>query len=90
MSRPFVSVIVPTYNRRRFIPHLIANFKAQDYPQEHMELVVFDDGTDKVKDLFDASDLKNVRYFEEEEKQNKLNVKIKIKTLRKQILFKKS
>lgn len=35
-----------------------------------MELVVFDDGTDKVKDLFDASDLKNVRYFEEEEKQN--------------------
>ena len=70
MSRPFVSVIVPTYNRRRFIPYLISNFKAQDYPQELMELVVFDDGTDKVKDLFDASDLKNVRYFEEEEKQN--------------------
>jgi len=43
MSRPFVSVIVPTYNRRRFIPHLISNFKAQDYPQELMELVVFDD-----------------------------------------------
>ena len=68
--RPFVSVIVPTYNRRRFIPHLISNFLAQDYPQERMELVVFDDGTDKVKDLFDASGLKNVHYIQEEEKMN--------------------
>ena len=62
MSRPFVSVLTPTYNRRQFIPIAIACFKAQTYPQDRMEWIVLDDGTDKVGDLFAASGLKNVRY----------------------------
>lgn len=62
MSRPFVSVLTPTYNRRKFIPTAIACFKAQTYPQDRMEWIVLDDGTDKVGDLFAASGLKNVRY----------------------------
>lgn len=62
MSRPFVSVLTPTYNRRQFIPAAIACFKAQTYPQDRMEWIVLDDGTDKVGDLFAASGLKNVRY----------------------------
>ena len=70
MSRPFVSVLTPTYNRRRFIPALIKCFKAQEYPQARMEWLILDDGTDKVKDLFDASGLTNVRYYSEESKQN--------------------
>ena len=70
MSRPFVSVLTPTYNRRRFIPALIKCFKAQDYPQSRMEWLILDDGTDKVKDLFDAAGLTNVRYYSEEQKQN--------------------
>jgi len=80
MSRPFVSVLTPTYNRRRFIPHLIACFKAQKYPQERMEWIILDDGTDKVGDIFAASGLKNVRYYTEDvklnigAKRNKLNV----------------
>jgi glycosyltransferase involved in cell wall biosynthesis len=79
MSRPFVSVLTPTYNRRRFIPHLIKCFKAQKYPQERMEWIIFDDGTDKVGDIFAASGLKNVRYYSEDiklnigAKRNKLN-----------------
>lgn len=79
MSRPFVSVLTPTYNRRKFIPHLIACFKHQEYPQERMEWIILDDGTDKVGDLFDASGLKNVRYYSEDiklnigAKRNKLN-----------------
>ena len=40
----------------------IACFKAQTYPQDRMEWIVLDDGTDKVGDLFAASGLKNVRY----------------------------
>lgn len=60
--RPFVSVLTPTYNRRQFIPIAIACFKAQTYPQDRMEWIVLDDGTDKVGDLFAASGLKNVRY----------------------------
>ena len=61
-ARPFVSVLTPTYNRRPFISMAIACFKAQTYPQDRMEWIVLDDGTDKVGDLFAASGLKNVRY----------------------------
>jgi hypothetical protein len=59
---PFVSVLTPTYNRRKFIPLAIQMFKAQTYPQDRMEWIILDDGTDKVGDLFAASGLKNVRY----------------------------
>jgi glycosyltransferase involved in cell wall biosynthesis len=65
MAQPFVSVLTPTYNRRKFIPTAIACFKAQEYPMKQMEWIILDDGTDKVKDLFDAaiaSGLTNIRY----------------------------
>lgn len=48
---PFVSLLTPTYNRRLFIPQLLRNFWSQNYPQERMELVVVDDGSDPVGDL---------------------------------------
>jgi len=68
--RPFVSVLTPTYNRRRFIPYLIQQFKAQEYPQERMEWIILDDGTDKVGDIFEASGLKNVKYHSADSKMN--------------------
>lgn len=46
---PFVSCIMPTYNRRQFVPHAICYFLRQSY--ESKELIVIDDGTDIVKDL---------------------------------------
>ena len=70
MSRPFVSVVCPTYNRRRFIPHMLACFLSQTYPQNQMELVILDDGSDKIKDLIDASGLTNIVYLAEDEKMN--------------------
>lgn len=63
MSRPFVSVLTPTANRRMFIHAAIRCFKAQTYPQTSMEWIILDDGEDKVKDLFDAAGLTNVRYI---------------------------
>jgi glycosyltransferase involved in cell wall biosynthesis len=48
---PPVSILTPTYNRRRFLPWLIECIRAQTYPRERMEWVVFDDGTDCVSDL---------------------------------------
>jgi len=60
---PFVSILTPTYNRRKFIPLAIQMFKNQTYPQDRMEWVILDDGTDKVGDVFAASGLKNVRYY---------------------------
>ena len=69
-NNPFVSVVTPTYNRRRFIPYLIECYKSQTYPKERMEWIIYDDGTEPVKDLFENLKLPNIRYIYEEEKQN--------------------
>ena len=71
---PFVSVITPTYNRRRFIPALIQCFISQTYPKDRMEWIVLDDGSDRVEDIFSAAvakdQLQNFRYLYEDEKKN--------------------
>lgn len=66
---PFVSVITPTYNRRRFIPSLIAAYKHQDYPAHRMEWIILDDGSDPVEDLFKNLNIPNLKYIYEPEKQ---------------------
>jgi glycosyltransferase involved in cell wall biosynthesis len=53
---------MPTFNRRHLIPASIACYLSQDW--EHKELIVVDDGTDRVKDLFDA--VPSCRYFRAE------------------------
>lgn len=57
--QPLVSCIMPTFNRRRFVPMALRWFAAQDWPNR--ELIVVDDGDDPVEDL--ASRVPNVRYF---------------------------
>jgi glycosyltransferase involved in cell wall biosynthesis len=46
---PLISCIMPTYNRRAFVPHAIRYFLRQDYPEK--ELIILDDGTDCIRDL---------------------------------------
>jgi len=81
---PFVSIITPTYNRRRFIPYLIQMVENQDYKKTRMEWIILDDGQDTVKDLFDAAiatkrSLPEIRYIALSEKhtigakRNRLN-----------------
>lgn len=68
---PFVTVVTPTYNRRRFIPYLIQCYKEQTYKKDRMEWVILDDGQDKVKDLFEQASktIPNIRYYALDEKQ---------------------
>ena len=63
--RPFVSVVTPTYNRRRFIPSLIEIYNSQTYPKNRMEWLILDDGDDPVEDLFEeaAKTIPNIRYM---------------------------
>jgi glycosyltransferase involved in cell wall biosynthesis len=76
-----VSVVTPTYNRRRFIPTLIQLYRNQTYPKEKMEWIILDDGRDKVADLFQeaAKTIPNLRYIPYDEKlrigakRNRLN-----------------
>jgi O-antigen biosynthesis protein len=56
---PLVSCIMPTCNRRSFIPAALQCFNAQDYP--NLELIVVDDGSDPIADLLPADP--RIRYF---------------------------
>ena len=59
-SYPLVSCIMPTFNRRAFIPLALEAFRRQDYPRK--ELVVVDDGTDPIADLLEgAEDVRHLR-----------------------------
>jgi hypothetical protein len=58
---PFVSVCTPTFNRRPFINAMIACFNNQDYPQDRMEWIIIDDGTDPIEDL--VASHPRVKYF---------------------------
>jgi len=65
-----VSVITPTYNRRKFIPNIIEVYRNQTFPKEKMEWIVVDDGRDKVEDLFEEASktIPNIRYIYMDEK----------------------
>jgi glycosyltransferase involved in cell wall biosynthesis len=78
---PLVSIVTPTYNRRRFIPFLIKMVQQQTYPRDRMEWIVYDDGQEPVGDLLEeeVNNLPTLKYiFSEEkmtigEKRNRLN-----------------
>lgn len=50
---PFVSCLMPTKNRRQFIPSAAKMWQAQDYPNR--ELIIIEDGDDNVSDLIPRS-----------------------------------
>jgi glycosyltransferase involved in cell wall biosynthesis len=68
-GRPFISVLTPTYNRRKFIPAIIQCYKNQTYPKDRMEWIIYDDGTDLVGDLFEGLNIPNIRYVSDSEKK---------------------
>jgi glycosyltransferase involved in cell wall biosynthesis len=82
---PNVSILIPCYQRRNFIPLMISNIICQDYPRDKLELVILQDGDedlfidDKRKQLFEKSIGIKFRYIYEKnirrtigEKRNKL------------------
>jgi glycosyltransferase involved in cell wall biosynthesis len=65
-SPPLVSCIMPTYNRRPFLPLSLSCFEQQTYPNR--ELIIVDDGSDSVADLLPASP--QIRYVRMEHRCN--------------------
>jgi cellulose synthase/poly-beta-1,6-N-acetylglucosamine synthase-like glycosyltransferase len=43
---PNLSVLIPTYNRRKFLPLMGVNLSLMDYPKDKLEVVIFDDHPD--------------------------------------------
>lgn len=68
---PTVSIVTPTYNRRKFIPWIIQCIQSQTYPAERMEWLIYDDGSDPILDILTPhiSNM-NIRYFSNELKLN--------------------
>jgi hypothetical protein len=56
---PMVSCIMPTRNRRRFVPQALNYFLRQDYPNK--ELIIVDDGTDSIAELIPQE--KGIQYI---------------------------
>jgi glycosyltransferase involved in cell wall biosynthesis len=44
-ARPFVSIVVPTWNRAALLPACLDSLVEQDYPADRYEVVVVDDGS---------------------------------------------
>ena len=65
---PLVSVCTPTFNRRPFIETMFQCFRNQTYPKNRIEWIIVDDGTDKIQDLIEASNIPEIRYFSLEKK----------------------
>jgi glycosyltransferase involved in cell wall biosynthesis len=60
-----VTCIIPTANRRAYVPHAIAQFLRQDYAD--CDLLVLDDGAQSVEDLI--PDDPRVRYVRDDQKR---------------------
>ena len=65
---PFVSVCTPTFNRRPFVENMFQCFRNQTYPKHRIEWIIVDDGTDKIKDMVEKSNIPQIRYFDVSEK----------------------
>jgi len=64
-GRPFVSILVPTYNRARFLPDALRSALSQNYP--HFEVIVVDDGSsDETPDTVKKFSDTRVRYVRKE------------------------
>ena len=83
MSRPFISVITPTYNRRNCFAAAIDCYLAQTYPLTSREWIILEDGHESVQDLLINAQAKQpdlkVRYERSDQKmtigakRNRLN-----------------
>jgi predicted O-methyltransferase YrrM len=63
---PLVSCLMPTANRRVFVAQAIRYFQRQDYPNR--ELIILDDGSQKVADLIPSDS--RIRYVEMDRRQS--------------------
>lgn len=63
---PLVSILTPTFNRRKFIPQYLRNIRRQDY-KGPIEILIADDGHDKVEDLIPKNTI--FRYIKMTEKK---------------------
>lgn len=63
-----ISVIIPTYNRKKYLERCLESLLGQDYPGDKTEIIVVDDGsTDETKEITELlAQRGNIRYVRQE------------------------
>jgi glucosyl-dolichyl phosphate glucuronosyltransferase len=55
VNYPFLSIIIPTYNRARLLSLTVDSFLAQDYPKDRFEIILSNNNsTDNTREIIDA------------------------------------
>lgn len=69
---PFVSIVMPTYNRAGLMAESVGSLRRQEYPQDRFEIIVVDDGSSDATAIegprLEDSALPRVRYIRQERK----------------------
>ena len=73
---PNVSILMPTYNRNKFIELILHNITSQTYPKNKLEWVIIDDGEEKL--INDENKIRNI-IFPIKLKYIRINPKNKLK-----------
>jgi len=59
-----ISIVIPTYNRKKMLERCVASLIGQDYPKEGFEIIVVDDGgRDGTRDAVKRMNFSNLRYI---------------------------
>jgi len=73
---PYVSIITPTFERRKFFPLALHNFRNFDYPKEKLEWIIIDDSEVEdrsIEDLIPAKDSR-IRYLKIQGNKSRLTI----------------
>ena len=66
---PDITILVPTFNRSKFLPLFLMNLKNQNYPHNKLKLIIDDDGENKfISDIDEVRRILHpieVRYFKD-------------------------
>ena len=57
---PEITILVPTWNRTKFLPLFLMNLKNQNYPHDKLKLIIDDDGENKF--ISDIQEVKRILY----------------------------
>lgn len=56
-----ISILIPTFNRKKFLPLIIRNILNQTYPHDKLELVIDDDADKSSEKLLDKENLEKLK-----------------------------
>lgn len=69
---PFVTVVVPTFNREKLLKNLLDSLHNQSYPADKLEIIIVDDGskdgTGQMVEEYQKGPNRNLKYFFQQNK----------------------